>query len=195
MVTVGTTPSGFGNGVLGLMSELLALAESPTGTVTIALCEKLNAASLTMLGRMMLTECSTTPRPGELVWVMAILGTLDWLNRPPDSVVGMSSMVTRPQRLNRSLIRWSMRNISWRLLKMFLTGKKPAVVAAVVVPSGSGSLLTMSLIYAAAFALIRLAGICVTGAEPVGQPVVLVMQTGWSRVPVSIPLVGSTGLN
>ena len=63
------------------------------------------AASLTMLGLMMLMAWNTMPRPGELVLVMAILGTLDWPNRPPDSVVGMSSMVTRPQMLNRSLMR------------------------------------------------------------------------------------------
>jgi hypothetical protein len=79
---------------------------------------------------------------------------------------------------------------------MFLTGKKPDVVAVVVVPSCSGSLLTMSLIYAAELALIKLTGICVTGAEPAGQPPeATVMQTGWIMVPASIPLVGSTGLN
>ena len=55
-VTVGTTPSGFANGSFGLISGLLALAESPVGVVRIALWEKLNAASLTRVGLKMLTE-------------------------------------------------------------------------------------------------------------------------------------------
>src|SRR5215472_13124840 len=87
---------------------------------------------------------------------------------------------------------------------MFFTGKNPLVVAAVVVPSSSGSLFRMSLIYAAEFALIRFAGIDVTGREPVGQPpLATVMQTGWgtpagvvrSNRPATIPFVGSVGLN
>jgi hypothetical protein len=80
-------------------------------------------------------------------------------------------------------------------LNTLFTGKKPAVVAAIVAPSSRGSLLKISLIYATEFALNRLVGICVTGADPAGQPVVVVMQTGWSMLPLSILLVGSVGLN
>ena len=97
-----------------------------------------------------------------------------------------------------------MRNISWRLLKIFFTGKKPAVVVPVVAPSSSGSLLMMSFIYVADTGLIRFAGIDVTGSDPAGQPpLATVMQTGCgtpagvvrSNRPASIPLVGRVGLN
>src|SRR5262245_35928021 len=96
-VTVGTTPSGLGKGMVGLMSGLLARAYSPTGVVRIALGEKLKPPSLTIALPKVLTAWKTTPRPGELVRVVAIFGTLERPNRPPASVVGMSSMVSRPQ--------------------------------------------------------------------------------------------------
>src|SRR5262244_3161406 len=93
---------------------------------------------------------------------------------------------------------------------MFFTGKNPLVVAKVVVPSSSGSLLTISLMYAAEFALIRLAGIDVVGSDPAGQPpLATVMHTGCgtpfglaavagvtrSKRPATMPFVGSVGLN
>jgi len=48
-VTLGTTPSGLANGSGGWMSGLLTRAASPAGVVRIALCEKLNPASLTIV--------------------------------------------------------------------------------------------------------------------------------------------------
>jgi hypothetical protein len=50
------------------------------------------------------------------------------------------------------------------------------------------------LIYSLAIGLIWLCGICVTGAEPAGQPVSPVMQTACGNVPYNIPAVGSVGL-
>src|ERR1043166_3686191 len=99
----GTTPSGFTNGSLGLMSGLLILAVRPTGLVRIALCEKLKPASLITDGRKMLMLCAATPRPGELVMVAPPCGTLEPRNRPLGSRVGISSIVIRPQTLNREL--------------------------------------------------------------------------------------------
>ena len=78
---------------------------------------------------------------------------------------------------------------------MFFAAKKPAVVAVVVVPFDRGSLLTMSLMYAAEFGLIRLAGMLVTGREPAGQTPLTVRQTGWIILPATIPVVGMVGLN
>src|SRR5579872_1005064 len=83
-----------------------------------------------------------------------------------------------------------MRIFSCRLLKMFCTGKNPAVVLL----ASSGSLAKMSLMYCAEIGLIKFEGIWVTGAEPAGQPpVTAVMQTGWVNAPVSIPVVGTAG--
>ena len=123
-----------------------------------ALCVKLNEASFTRVGLIKFTPCTTTPLPGEFVFVVAILGTDDCPNRPPASVVGISSIVKRPHNWNFSLKTWSMRPISCRALKMFFTGANKEVVAAVVFPFKSGSLLKISLIYAAALGLIRFVG-------------------------------------
>src|SRR5882724_5684769 len=96
----GTTPRGFVNGSLGLMSGLLVLAVSPIGTVRIALCEKLKPTSLITEGLMMLIACATTPRPGELLLVFPPPGIADPRNSPLGSWVGISSIVRRPQILN-----------------------------------------------------------------------------------------------
>jgi hypothetical protein len=70
------------------------------------------------------------------------------------------------------------------------------VVAETLLTADSGSLSYMSLIYSAAIGLIMLAEFCVTEAEPAGHtPAVVVMQTGWEKVPCSIAVVGSVGVN
>src|SRR4051794_23289817 len=68
------------------------------------------------------TACATAVRPGELVWVVAILATGSPVKSPPGSTVGIESLRKRPQTLNRSLKVWSMRIISWVALKTLLSG-------------------------------------------------------------------------
>ena len=77
-----------------------------------------------------------------------------------------------------------------------VVGHQAEQVAAVVEPLSSGSLLMMSLIYATELGLNKLAGIEVTGAVPAGHPpLATVMQTGWIKLPCTMPVVGSVGLN
>src|SRR5579862_15932 len=102
-VTVGTTPCVLVKGSAGLISGLLAFAVRPTGVAMILLCEKLKPASLSRVGLMVLSACTTTARPGELVLVMAPPGMVDPVNRPPGSVVGIWSISNLPQIENFSL--------------------------------------------------------------------------------------------
>src|SRR4051794_37348066 len=100
---------------------------------------------------MLLMAWKTYCRPGELVLVVQPPGMLEQLNSPPGSTVGMASFENLPQIENLSLKRWSILIMSSRKFNSVRTGKNPAVVAAVVVPLNKGSLLKMSLMYAAAF--------------------------------------------
>src|ERR1017187_4667116 len=103
IATVGITPCVLANGSPGLTSGLLLLVVNPTGVEAMRLCEKLKPASLSRLGRMVLTAWTTTTRPGELVLVIAPPGIVEPVNRPPGSVVGIWSISNLPQMTNRSL--------------------------------------------------------------------------------------------
>src|ERR1035438_3428083 len=102
-LTVGMTPWVLVKGSAGFTSGLLALAVRPTGVAMILLCEKLKPASFSRLGRMVLRACTTIWRPGELVLVMAPLGIVEPVNKPPGSVVGIWSISNLPQMANLSL--------------------------------------------------------------------------------------------
>src|ERR1039458_6943651 len=103
IATVGLTPWVLAKGSAGLASGLLALVVNPTGVEAIRLCEKLKPTSLSRLGRRVLTACTATTRPGELVLVMAPPGMGFPWKRPPGSVVGIWSISNLPQMTNFSL--------------------------------------------------------------------------------------------
>src|ERR1035441_595391 len=71
MATVGITPCVLAKGSAGVTSGLLALFVNPSGAETIRLCENVKPTSFSRLGRSVLTACTTTARPGELVLVTA----------------------------------------------------------------------------------------------------------------------------
>src|ERR1035437_4495328 len=103
MATVGMTPWVLAKGSAGVTAGLLALVVNPTGVAAIPACEKLKPASLSRLGRRVLTACATKARPGELVLVMAPPGMAFPWKRPPGSVVGIWSISNLPQMANFSL--------------------------------------------------------------------------------------------
>src|ERR1035441_9474174 len=103
MATGGLPPCVWGKGSAGLTSGLFALVVNPSGAETIRLCENVNPTSFSRLGRKVLTACTTTARPGELVLVTAPPGIWFPWKRPPGSVVGIWSISNLPQITNRSL--------------------------------------------------------------------------------------------